>query len=103
MPLLGQQRPYGTVCLSAGQGSRLAGTPLPPDKTTRYFTGGIKPLFVVNSQGQKIHALARLSIKANRNQDQSLTVTDGYGGASLSGELTRLDNKVATTNVTIER
>jgi hypothetical protein len=103
VPALGQQGPYGTVRLTAGQGGVLTGTPFAPDKATRYFAGGIEPLFIVDGEGQKIDALPRFFIETGCNQDDGLPVADGYGTVSLSSELARLDNKVATTNVTIER
>ncbi len=90
--LLGKQRAYGAVRHAAGEDSRLAGAPLPADKAPGYFTGGIKPLFVVDGQGQKIHPFPGFFVKTYGNQDYGIAVADGYRGVSLLGEFARFNN-----------
>ena len=87
MPGLGQQRPDGPVGLAAGEGSRLAGAPLPPDEAARYFTGGVEPLLVVDGQGQEVHPFPRFPVEAHCDQDDGLAVAYGYGRIGLLGHL----------------
>ncbi|KKR74135.1 MAG: hypothetical protein UU16_C0005G0022 [Candidatus Woesebacteria bacterium GW2011_GWA2_40_7] len=92
MPALGQQRPYGTVRLPAGQDGGLAGAPLPPYKAARYLAGGVEPLLVVDGQGQKVPPLPGLPVETHRHQHDGLAIADGYGGVGLLGQLAGFDN-----------
>ena len=93
-PVLGQQRPDGTIRQAGGKGGRFSGPALPAQKAARNLAGGVVSLLVVDGQRQEVNALP-LPSDGGGDQDKSIAIADGHGAAGLAGQLTGLDDQVS--------
>ena len=89
---LGEERPQRPVGQAHGENAIVTGAAFAAREPTGDLADGIEPLFVVNRQGEKVDALARIGHRG-RYEDDGIAEADGDGTIGLVGEDAVLDGE----------